>query len=345
MKNSMLWGADISSLAELEENGAVFYQNGQPEDCLAILRAHGFTAIRLRVWNNPQRGFCSPEKTLAMAKRLQQQGFRFLLDFHYSDDWADPGKQYKPQAWSTLSVQELEAALYQFTYDLLNRMQIQGTPPDLVQIGNEITYGMLWEEGKVGGDFNTDEQWTQFSQFVSAGIRAVRDSLTKHTPVVLHIDRGADNQGSRYFLDRMLQCKVQFDAIGLSYYPWWHGEIEAFKQNFYDLAHRYQRDIYLLETSYPWQDTSVIRSQATPDPIVIPSIQPSVQEQTAFLQQVIEIVKNTPHQRGKGVFYWEPAWIPVHGEVHEWNKLALFDVTGQPLSSLQVFQEQPQLAD
>lgn len=168
---------------------------------LHILKDNGVNSIRLRIWNEPPGGFCNLERTLLMAKRIKEAGLSFLLDFHYSDKWADPANQWKPKAWEDLDFTGLKSAVYKYTSEVLTALQNQGTMPDMVQIGNEITPGMLWGEGKVDGDCDTTEQWEQFAALVQAGISGAK-SVDSSLSIMIHIDRGGDNQASRIFYDR-----------------------------------------------------------------------------------------------------------------------------------------------
>ncbi|WP_040289557.1 glycoside hydrolase family 53 protein [Alicyclobacillus hesperidum] len=331
MGRKFLVGADVSFLDEIEQKGGKFYDQTGERDCLTILKCHGMNAIRLRVWNDPKDGYCSVPNTLRMARRLKSHGFTIGIDFHYSDWWADPGKQYKPKAWEDLSFEELEQCIYRFTFDVLRQLKQQGTPADVVQIGNEVTYGFLWEDGRLPGpkDEENPESWQRFSRLMKAGTQAARDCQGKDLNLLLHIDRGGDNVGARFFLDHVIQEGVDFDIIGLSYYPWWHGPLEALDANMKDLSCRYKKDLILVETAFPW-------TEVHPDDAIAP-VHASPDNQKAFLQAVVDIVKNIPHGRGLGIFYWEPDAIPVGEAPQGWSKLSLFDHEGRILPGLDVF--------
>lgn len=325
-------GADVSFLDEIENKGGKFFDESQEDDCLAILQRHGMNAIRLRVWNNPKDGYCSVENTLRMAKRLKNLGFVLGIDFHYSDWWADPGKQYKPKAWENLPFDALVQSVYDFTYEVLDRLRQQGTPANFVQVGNEVTYGMLWEDGRLPGPNEDDdaEAWKRFSRLMSSGVRAARDCQGQDVNVLLHIDRGGDNAGARFFLDHVLSEGVEFDSIGLSYYPWWHGSMQEFERNLHDLASRYQKDLVLVETAYPWTEVHPENALTTVDA--------SAAQQKVFLETVMDIVQRVPGGLGKGVFYWEPDAIPVGESPAGWSKMSLFDSMGRALPGLGAFQ-------
>lgn len=330
--NTFWKGADVSFLDEIETRGGRYFDGGLPGDCLSILEANGINAIRLRVWNNPSSGFCNVERTLRMAKRVRELGLGLLIDFHYSDSWADPAKQFKPAAWNNLDYRALVRAVREFSLTVVQRLADQGTPPDMVQIGNEITYGMLWDEGRVYGPDVSDHEsdWHRLAELFFAGVDGTRAVLGDAVNVMVHIDRGGDNRGSRFFLDNFLAQGVAFDTLGLSYYPWWHGPMDTLRANLSDLATTYQKDIILVETAYPWEDNEVLRGRQ----VDIPA---SPAEQANFLTSIIDIVESIPYGRGKGVYYWEPDSIPTNGNVHGWHKMGLFDSTGCALPGLRSF--------
>ncbi len=330
-------GADISSLPQVEAGGGVFKDlNGKPADLLAILKAHGITDVRLRIWNEPRNGYCGLEQTLAMAKRVKAAGLGLLVDFHYADSWADPRHQPKPRAWKDLHGAELENAVYSYTHDVIAALDQQQTPPDVAQTGNEITNGFLWDDGKLGGDPKQgDERWKRFAGLLKAAIRGVNDGRDGKTPirVMVHIDRGGDNAGCRWFFDHLRAQQVNFDVIGLSYYPWWQGALEKLRANLDDLSVRYQKDLVVVETGYPSSPKAIdARWHWTADPFP-----PSPEGQRAFLAALVKIIRATPGGRGKGVYYWEPAWIPTPADRSLWTNRGLFDSNGQITGAIQGF--------
>jgi beta-galactosidase len=242
-------GADISFLPELEARGVKFSDKGNQKDVLKILKDHGFNYIRLRIFKDPQKdsgyspgkGFCDLTHTKEMAKRIKEAGLKFLLDFHYSDYWADPGKQFKPKAWEGKNFQQLQDSVYNYTKLVMLALKNQGTPPDMVQVGNEINHGMIWPEGHV-------RSFDSLAQLVYVGIQAVRE-VTPDAAVMIHIALGGQNDESHFFLDNLLNRKVPFDVIGLSYYPKWHGTLADLKYNINNLAVTYQKDIIVVEYS------------------------------------------------------------------------------------------------
>jgi arabinogalactan endo-1,4-beta-galactosidase len=336
-----LKGADVSFIPMIEDHGGEFREGGLKKDCLRIFRDNGFDFMRLRVWNDPTDGYCGREKTLEMARRIKELGFGLLLDFHYSDWWADPAKQTKPKAWRTFSFTQLETAVHDFTKGFLRDLALQKTSPDMVQVGNEIIHGMLWDDGKVDGAFDTEAQWDRLAVLIKAGVAAVKNS-----EVMIHIDRGGDNEGSRYFLDKLSSRGVEFDVLGLSFYPLWHGTLGALKANLDDLAVRYGKDIVVVECAYPFTLEYSDGSGRVRDPKwVLEGYEPTPLGQHLYLRDLIGIVKGAARGRGTGVFYWAPEWFSSRswkrkptGE-QDWDYLSLFDFDGNALESFQAFRE------
>jgi len=275
-ESTKMLGADISFLPQLEDRGMKFSEGGAQKDAIEIMKDHGFNYVRLRIFNDPARdsggyspkkGFCDLEHTKQMAKRVKAAGMKFLLDFHYSDTWADPGKQYKPASWNNLSFDDLKKALFDYTKKVMQELKDQGTLPDMVQVGNEINHGLVWPEGNVG---NVDSM----SQLIAAGIAAVKE-VDPGVIIMLHVALGGQNDETVFFIDQMLARKIHFDVIGLSYYPKWHGTLDDLQDNMLDLVRRYDKDIILVEYS-------------------------------ARKQEVNKITFELPNGRGKGTCIWEP---------------------------------------
>ncbi|WP_121352668.1 beta-galactosidase GalA [Flavisolibacter nicotianae] len=290
-------GADISFLPELEAKGVKFSDKGIQKDAIQILKDHGFNYIRLRIFNNPAadsgyspgKGFCDLAHTRQMAKRIKAAGMKFLLDFHYSDYWADPGKQYKPAAWKGLAFAQLKDSVYQFTKRVITELKAQGTTPDMVQVGNEINHGIIWPEGHVA-------HFDSLAQLFRAGSDAVL-AVDPSILIMLHIALGGQNDESVFFLNNMLARGVSFDVIGESYYPKWHGTLSDLQNNLTDLARRYNRDVIVVEYSQ-------------------------------LKKEVHDIAFNLPDGRGKGTFIWEPlsTWEAVFDKDGKANQyLELYD--------------------
>ena len=344
-RTELIKGVDLSMLYEIEENGGIYKENGIIKDGLQIFKDHGVNFVRLRLWHTPTNGYNNFDKTLLMANRIKTLGLKILLDIHYSDTWADPGHQMKPAAWVNLSFQDLKDSVYQYTFNVITALKNQNTLPEIVQIGNEITCGMLWDDGCVCDQFNTPQQWAQLAELINEGIRGVNVSLETGDTVkiMIHIDRGGDNNGSQWFFDHLIEQNVDFDIIGLSYYPWWQGTLSDLELNLNDLAQRYGKEIILVETAYPWTlDWYDNTHNIVGDPSqLLPGYPATVEGQTNFLSDLITLVRNIPDNKGTGLFYWAPEWISVPALGSPWENVTLFSFTGEILSSISVFDTIP----
>ena len=307
-------GADVSWLPQMEATGFKFNNSsGAPEDCLDILKENGINAIRLRVWVNPSNdkinGHCSKAETVTMAKRAVAKGFKLLIDFHYSDSWADPGKQTKPAAWANDNFSQLLNDVYNHTYDVLDTLQKENCTPTWVQIGNEITGGMLWPEGSTSN-------WSQLAQLLNKGYAAAK-AVDKNIQVIIHIDQGNDNARSRSFFDAAKTNNVNYDIIGLSYYPYWLNSdytatINSLGNNLNDITSRYQKPVMIVETG---------------------GVDTAVQNTYNMLQAVIQKTKAVPNGNGLGVMYLEPEGA------RSWSQYPLncWKETGDPTAALSAF--------
>jgi len=242
-------GADISFLPQTEDRGMKYSDNGVEKDAVQILKDHGLNYIRLRLFVNPEndsgyspkKGFCDLQHTIAMGKRIKTAGMKFLLDFHYSDTWADPQKQYKPAAWKGLNFDQLKQTVFTYSKNVIQALKDAGAQPDMVQIGNEINHGMIWPEGHI----NNLDSLAQLVYASIQGVKAVDPAIT----IMLHIALGGQNDEARFFLDNMITRGVPFDVVGLSYYPRWHNTLEDLRYNLDDLARRYGKDLIVVEYS------------------------------------------------------------------------------------------------
>lgn len=329
---------DCSFIPQIESLGGVFRDQGQPIDAIVFFASRGINTVRLRVWHSPADGFCGTPETLALAQRVHAAGMKLLIDFHYSDSWADPGQQNKPASWSSLSFAQLKAALRLYTLQTLSALAAQGTPADIVQLGNEITGGMLWNDGKVS--FWGDPNWQNLAELLAAGAEGVRLAPGgNNIRIMLHIDRGADNAGTRAFFDRAEQYSVDYDMIGLSYYPWWHGSIADLRANLAEAASRYNKPVLIAETAYPWtlnwadsQNNFVWQPSQ-----LLSGFGATVNGQHAYLDTLFGAQRRIPGNLGAGVCYWAPEFAPFPGLPSPWENLALFDFSGNALESWAAF--------
>jgi arabinogalactan endo-1,4-beta-galactosidase len=340
-----LRGADISFIEQYEAAGFAFREGGQPRDLIDIMAGNGINSIRLRAWHTPAGGLNSTAETVATAVRVKQRGLHFLLDLHYSDWWADPGQQTKPAAWQGQDFTTLKASVREYTRDIVAQLDVAGARPDMIQLGNEITPGMLWNDGRVGGAFETTAQWNRLGELLAAAKAGVQDALPpgESIEIMIHIDRGGDNAACRWYYNRLLATGFDFDVIGLSYYPFWHGTLQDVDENIDDLATRYGKDIVIVETAYPWtlgwaDGTHNFVGQSSQ---LLPGYPASVQGQHDFLADLITIVQDAPNGKGRGFYYWAPEYIAIPSVPTPYENLALFDFDGNVLSSIEAFAAPP----
>jgi arabinogalactan endo-1,4-beta-galactosidase len=312
-------GADLSFLKQAQERGTAFKENGQAKPGLEIFKDHGYNWIRLRLFHTPARLPNNLEYTVSLAKEAKNLGFKFLLNYHYSDTWADPGKQYVPKAWEGKSHAELVQAVFEYTRDTIQAFREVRIMPDMVQIGNEVINGMLWPDGKLPGN------WDSFAELLEAGIKGV-DAGRGGSPrplIMIHIDQGGNKERTKAFFDKWHSYGVDYDVIGQSYYPWWHGSLLDLRDNLIFMANEYQKDIILVEVAYNWRSTEY-KNKPAPFP-------ETPEGQRQFLDEVHRLVLSTPDNRGKGVFWWEPA---VQGGL---RSRGFFDDDGNALPVITVF--------
>ncbi len=325
-----LCGADFSHLAFFESRGVTYRENGQPEDALQILKRHGLTCVRLRLFTssaaqakaNPYNYLNNLEYTVPLAVRAKKAGLQFLLDFHYSDTWADPGKQTKPAAWTNLTFTALASQMRSYNSNCIAAFRNAGAMPDYVQVGNEITAGMLWPHGRVGGAYDTSAQWNHLGQLLTNAIAGIRDAAGARTPkLILHIDRGGDWRGTQWFFDHVLEQCVPFDIIGLSYYAWWHGTLEDLRTCLTNTAQRYGKPVLIAETAFPWGNSKEVCG--------IPA---NPAGQLKYVATLAQILRDVPDGRGAGVLWWGAEYQSVRGMgLAGFDRKSFFDADGNVL--------------
>ncbi|GAA2310405.1 glycosyl hydrolase 53 family protein [Glycomyces scopariae] len=359
-------GADVSMTAEIEERGAVFTADGTARDLFGLLADHGVNWIRLRLWVDPRDESGEPymggtndlATTVALARRAKAAGQHLLLDLHYSDFWTDPKKQSTPKAWRGLAGADLEARVHDWTAEVLAALAAAGAAPDMVQVGNEITNGMLWPAGKTPRFLDRERRfagedpaaWDRLAGLLKAGVAAVRGA--GDAKVALHLDFGGANELYRGWFDQATARGVDFDVIGLSYYPYWHGTLKDLGENMNDLAARYGKELAVVETAYAWTgEEPEGHFQVFKPPMArTGGYEASPAGQAAFLRDLYDVVAGVPG--GLGIVYWEPAWLPVAGTTwasragmeygddvvdeagNSWANQGLFDFDGNALPSL-----------
>lgn len=365
LSQDFIKGVDISMLAQIEEKGGKYYDfDGKSKDLITILKDNGVNWIRLRLWVDPINhlpviegekiisnkgskvggGNCDLNTVIALSKRVKGAGLKLLLDIHYSDFWADPGKQTKPWEWRNYNEDKLSKEIYIYTKDVLLKLKKSGIIPEMVQIGNELNNGMLWPEGKIWAT-SSDEKvggMKSFIKLLKKASKAVREIAPK-TKIAIHLADGGNNSLYREIFDPITEQGVDFDIIGLSYYPYWHGPMSDLSYNLKDLSSRYKKELVIMETAYGYT-TEDGDSQGNVFKVYndeIGGYLPTIQGQATVVRDVFSTIANV--DGGLGVFYWEPDWIPVPGagwrtgEGSNWENQAMFDFEGKVLPSIKVF--------
>jgi arabinogalactan endo-1,4-beta-galactosidase len=297
-------GADLSFLKQAEDRGTVFQENMSSR----VWRSSGITAttgsgcgssihprcFRLRLFHTPTLLPNNLGYAIALAQSAKKHGFKFLLDYHYSDSWADPGKQFIPKAWEGTSHAQMVNALFQYPRDTTAAFLDAGVPPDMVQIGNEITNGMLWPDAKL------PQNWDNFADFIKAGIAGVEagNGNEPRPRIMVHMDKGGSWTATEACFDKLATYHVNF-VIGQSYYPWWHGSLNDLRLNLVSTAREYDKDIVVVEAAYNWTPGNY-RTRPGPFP-------ETPKGQKEFWEEVNRTVQAAPGGRGIGVFWWEPA--------------------------------------
>jgi arabinogalactan endo-1,4-beta-galactosidase len=302
-------GADISWLTEMESAGKKFYNTaGVEQDLLTVLKGVGMNTVRLRVWVNPANGWNNTADVVAKAVRAKNQSMRVMIDFHYSDSWADPGKQTKPAAWAAQDINGLKASVANHTTDVLKAVKAAGVTPEWVQVGNETNNGMLWPEGRASTNM------ANFTQLVNAGYDAVK-AIFPSARVIVHVSNGWDNSLFRWLFDGLKSNGGKWDVIGMSLYPSptnWSTYNSQALTNMNDMIARYGKEVMIVEVGMSWdQETAA----------------------NAFLTDLIAKTKAISGNKGLGVLYWEPQ------AYNSWQgyTLGAFDNTGKPTAALNAF--------
>jgi arabinogalactan endo-1,4-beta-galactosidase len=323
-----LAGGDISALPKLESLGAVYRDGGKAGDALGIMRAHGCNCFRVRLFVQPTLREVVVQDVpyaLALGRRIKAAGASLLLDLHYSDTWADPQKQAKPAAWTNLTFDALERQVESYTAGVVRQFKEAGCLPEVIQIGNEITPGFLWPDGKLGAG---EESWNRCAALLRAGVRGAKKPLAPQDrmQVMLHLDCGGSAERTRWFFDHVRDRGVSFDWIGLSYYPWWHGGMDKLRANLAQAAARYGKPIMVVETAYPWRQHEEKKNMDWPM---------TPEGQARFTRELVAAVRAAPNGLGRGVLWWYPESVRTSGlTVWKGGDVALFDAQGNALPAL-----------
>jgi arabinogalactan endo-1,4-beta-galactosidase len=291
-------GADLSFLRQAEERGKVFRDGTNALPGLQIFKNHGYTWVRLRVFVEPVSNNLpnTLAYTIAEAQDAKKLGYKFLLDFHYANSWADPGKQPTPSAWLELSHKQRVKKVFEYSRDTLAAFRAADVLPDMVQIGNEVTAGMLWPDGKLPA------HWDNFADYLRAGIKGVAAGRGTNPPprIMIHTDTGGNVAKTKWFFDNLRRYKISYDVIGLSYYPRWHGTLMDLRENLAFAASEYGKDVMIVETGYNWRAGNDFKGRAT-------SFPETPEGQREFLAALMQVALQTPGQHCRRIFWWEPA--------------------------------------
>ena len=368
LPEDFILGMDVSSLIAEEQSGVRYFDfDGEEKDLLEILAENGVTHIRVRVWNEPYdeegRGFgggnCDIDKALAIGQRAAQYGLKLIVDFHYSDFWADPGKQMAPRAWADMDVETKAEALYAYTKESLQKLMDGGADIAMVQVGNE-TNGALCGE----------DRWSNIQLLMKAGSRAIRE-VCPQALVAMHFANPERSGSYANYAEYLDYYEVDYDVFASSYYSFWHGTRQNLARVLGDIHQLYGKQVMVMETSWPYTgEDSDFSGNNVGDGSGLQLDYPfTVQAQANSVRDVADTVAHIPG--GIGLCYWEGAWISVGTESWEqnsplweqfgsgwassyaaaydpddagkyyggcsWDNQTFFDPTGHPLESLRVF--------
>lgn len=359
----MILGIDPSALLETRSAGAHFYVNKEEIEPLSYMHDHnGVTLMRLRLWNDPYDeqgrpyggGSVDYEKCLALAKEGLQKGYAILLDFHFSDFWCDPSKQPIPKAWQGLDYSHLCFALEDYVKTVLNALKKEEIPLSGVQIGNEITNGMLWPIGKLhdGGEGQPRKGYDNLCGLLKVASLSVRE-IYPETRILIHLEKSHDQAIYREFFDQVVAHEVPFDVIGMSYYPYWHGSFDMLFANVELMKSLYRKPVWIVETSYGFTTKPAYVDSEGWTPLVCDNLfenqevrQPYPLTQEGQEEFLLNLLGQAQEHGVEAIVYWEPLWLPLpslcwateegqdyineHRETHnEWANQCLFDYNGE----------------
>jgi arabinogalactan endo-1,4-beta-galactosidase len=322
-------GADLSQLAFFESQGTVYKAGGQAVDVLEMLKGKGLNCVRLRLFTSsaaqaqadPGNYINNLDYTLPLAVRVKNAGLQFMLDFHYSDTWSDPGHQAVPSAWTNLAFPQLVQQMRAYNSNCIAAFKAAGAMPDYVQVGNEINGGMLWPHGQVGGSYETPAQWSQLGQLMNAAIQGIRDASGTALPrLVVHV--AMDWGGTKWYFDNLLAQQVQFDIIGETYYPILGGPLTNFATCLTKVTRRYNKPMFVAETSFPWASSA---------PTNLSGIPVGTNGQVQYVVALAQTVKKVPGGMVPGVFWWGTEYPGAWGSFFDAgvNVLPVADAFGQ----------------
>ena len=365
----MKLGIDVSTLLEEEAEGAKYFDKGKEIDPLQEFRKNNVDLMRLRLWNDPYGDNGEPylggtsdlKSLLTIIKKTKGYGYKYIIDFHYSDFWVDPGKQMTPKAWRGLNLEELKKKAYEFTKESLLEVKKENVDVPYVQIGNEITNGMLWPIGQLidQGEGKERTNYPNFIALLNSGISAAREVYPK-TKIVIHLERSDCYQVYQELFSKLEEAKVDYDIIGMSYYPYWHGTFEQLFFNIDNCRKLFKKNVMIMELGYGFtlEDYLLTNNGTAQLKVNKENLEAqlpydiSVEGQALFIEDFISRCKQ---KELEGVIYWEPLWIPgenicwssrsgqvyIHEEGksmrNEWSNQCLFDYSGNKLPGFDKF--------
>ena len=307
-------GADIGWVTEMEDHGKKFYNaDGEETDCFVLMKQLGMDAIRLRVWVNPDKRYNGTADVVAKAVRAREAGMDVMLDFHYSDNWADPGQQRKPRAWRTYSAEQIERAIYYHTESVIEAVKAAGVEPRWIQVGNEITNGLLWDtDTKTSGALYTNLEHRvpyaantkNFARYVASGCKAVRKTLPK-AQIVIHLDRGMDMGKYKFAFDILKRYKVDYDIVGMSIYS----QNEAGTSFHNPLTGKDETPATVTDVMNAMFANMDYIGEQYGRPCMITEVgfkcgAEHLEESAKYMAQLMALAK--AHKQCLGIFYWEP---------------------------------------
>jgi len=336
-EKKLVYGGDFSILKKMEDYGAVYKVNGVSKNGLQIFKENGYTWARFRIFHTPNNigPVCNNlNYTIESAKEAKMLGYKILLDFHYSDTWADPGKQFTPAAWQNLSFELLADSVRTYTAKILDKMGDAGVLPEMVQIGNEINNGMLWPQGKLWPETGA-ANWKDLTTLIKAGIQGVKQAKNSAgIEIMIHAATGGNLQESNTFYSKMNEFGVEYNIIGLSYYPWWHGTFDQLETNLDQISKSFDKDISLVETAY-------YSNNWYPEPggwnLDVKPFPPTETGQNDYLVELAKRLKT--HPKVKSVFYWEPEALDIPESQIFYLGRSLFDKNGNAFKGISAWLE------
>jgi arabinogalactan endo-1,4-beta-galactosidase len=326
-------GADISALTHFERHGAVYRDaRGREGDAIRILMDAGMNCFRLRLFVDPDHDGVVVNDlgyTLALARRIKAAGAKLMLDIHYSDTWADPSKQFRPKSWEGMDFDALCAKVRGYTREVVTRFAENGAMPDSIQLGNEITNGMLWPDGRVEFATPDADAWDRFAALQNAAYDGLAEACDGRAlpAVILHIESTGNLPRTAWFLDEAAKRGVRYDILGLSYYPQWHGTMDELSKTLNFASEKSGRPVMVVETAYPWKMTADWSEGR--ENLAFPA---TPQGQNAFAMAVVAALRNVPQNRGIGIMWWYPEAV-LNPSINVWlgGDCALFSDGGRLL--------------